>query len=66
MLRTTFGCTWPEPATSSQRPQRAAGRDVDLGTGLGEREEAGAEAQHQVVGLEEKVRQKSVNTTSGP
>ena len=20
MLRTTFGCTWPEPATSSQRP----------------------------------------------
>ena len=35
MLRTTLGCTWPEPATSSQRPPRAGLElDVDFGTGL--------------------------------
>ena len=32
MLRTTFGCTWPEPATSSQRPDSGplAGRWLEV------------------------------------
>ena len=51
MLRTTCGCTWPEPETSSQRP--ASGplleHQVDLGARLGEREVARPEAQLQLV-----------------
>jgi hypothetical protein len=55
MLRTTVrvhlaGAGHFEPA-AGQRP--ALELDVDLGAGLREREEAGAEAQRQVVALEE-------------
>src|SRR6218665_3728565 len=52
MLRTTFGRTWPEPATSTPRAaSRRAGLkpDVDLGAGLREGEKTGAKAQHQII-----------------
>ena len=52
--RSTFGCTMPQPAISSQRPLSAPLEgDVDLGGRLGEREERGAEAHLQVVAFEE-------------
>ena len=64
MLRTTVGCTWPEPATSSQRPASgplwnwmsiSALGSVN-GKKLGRKRSARSS-------LSKKVRQKSVNTT---
>jgi hypothetical protein len=61
-LRSTFGCTMPQPRISIQSspsPKRtrpwSAALDVDLERGLGEREERRAEAHLHVVDLEERL-----------
>ena len=63
MLRTTCGCTCPEPETSSQRP--ASGprleHQVDLGARLGEREVARPKAQLELAGLEERLHEVEVD-----
>ena len=66
MLRITLGCTWPEPATSSQRPASGPLWNWMSISALGSvnGKKLGG-TQHQIV-VFKKVRQKSVRRTSGP